>query len=149
MMKGRNIGVIALLGGSTAALAMLTGLAGARADDLKVNQQLLSERLDQLAAVGLQPGGGAYLGIDQNKVAGAGLEADRGELVEPLGEELLIDLEVVGAGAGESGQHSQRRGAAAQHCDGADLTLGIHCSPNLELPCPTGGRRSLLLYDID
>ena len=71
MMKGRNIGTIALLGGSTAALAMLTGLAGARADDLKVNQQLLSERLDQLAAVGLQPGAGAYLGVDQNPAAGA------------------------------------------------------------------------------
>jgi hypothetical protein len=54
MIIKRNIGTIALLGGSTAALAMLTGLAGARADDLKVNQQLLSERLDQLAAVGLQ-----------------------------------------------------------------------------------------------
>ena len=75
MMKARNIGTIALLGGSTAALAMLTGLAGARADDLKVNQQLLSERLDQLAAVGLQPGGGAYLGVDQNKVAGAPVTA--------------------------------------------------------------------------
>src|SRR6185437_2141771 len=71
MMKGRNIGTIALLGGSTAALAMLTGLDGARADDLKVNQQLLSERLDQLAAVGLQPGAGAYLGTDQGPAAGA------------------------------------------------------------------------------
>ncbi|HYM74068.1 MAG TPA: DcaP family trimeric outer membrane transporter, partial [Stellaceae bacterium] len=67
----RKISTVALLGGSTAALAMLTGLAGARADDLKVNQQLLSERLDQLAAVGLQPGSGAYLGVDQNKAAGA------------------------------------------------------------------------------
>ena len=34
MMKGRKIGTIALLGGSTAALAMLSGLVGARADDL-------------------------------------------------------------------------------------------------------------------
>ncbi|HYM72947.1 MAG TPA: porin [Stellaceae bacterium] len=74
-MQGRKIGTIALLGGSTAALAMLTGLAGARADDLKVNQQLLSERLDQLAAVGLQPGAGAYLGADQNKAAGAPVTA--------------------------------------------------------------------------
>ena len=71
MIIKRNIGTIALLGGSTAALAMLTGLAGARADDLKVNQQLLSERLDQLAAVGLQPGAGAYLGTDQGPAAGA------------------------------------------------------------------------------
>src|SRR5476649_2449287 len=71
MMKGRKIGTTALLGGSTTALAMLTGLAGARADDLKVNQQLLSERLDQLAAVGQQPGAGAYLGVDQGPAAGA------------------------------------------------------------------------------
>ena len=75
MNTKRNIGTIALLGGSTAALAMLTGVAGARADDLKVNQQLLSDRLDQLAAVGLQPGAGAYLGVDQNKVAGAPVAA--------------------------------------------------------------------------
>ena len=75
MIIKRNISAIALLGGSTAALAMLTGLAGARADDLKVNQQLLSERLDQLAAVGLQPGAGAYLGVDQNKAAGAPVTA--------------------------------------------------------------------------
>ncbi len=75
MIIKRNISAIALLGGSTAALAMLTGLAGARADDLKVNQQLLSERIDQLAAVGLQPGAGAYLGVDQNKAAGAPVTA--------------------------------------------------------------------------
>src|SRR5579864_6545422 len=49
---------ISALGTSTAALAMLTGLAGARADelsDLRLNQQLLSQRIDQLAAVGLAP----------------------------------------------------------------------------------------------
>jgi Porin subfamily/DcaP outer membrane protein len=58
MMKGRKIATIAALGTSTAALAMLTGLAGARADelsDLRLNQQLLSQRIDQLAATGLYP----------------------------------------------------------------------------------------------
>ena len=58
MMKGRKIATIAALGTSTAALAMLTGLVGARADelsDLRLNQQLLSQRIDQLAAVGLAP----------------------------------------------------------------------------------------------
>ena len=64
MMKGRKIGTIAALGGSTAALAMLTGLAGARADDLQVNQQLLDTRIDQLAAVGQQPGAGNQFSID-------------------------------------------------------------------------------------
>jgi hypothetical protein len=72
MSTKRNFSAIALLGGSTAALAMLTGLAGARADDLKVNQQLLSDRLDQLAAVGLGAGGSGnpYLSIDQGPAAG-------------------------------------------------------------------------------
>jgi len=51
-MKGWKIGTIAALGGSTLALAMLIGLAGARADelsDLKANQDLLQQRLDQLS----------------------------------------------------------------------------------------------------
>ena len=74
MMKGRKIGTIAALGTSTAALAMLTGLAGARADelsDLRLNQQLLSQRIDQLAAVGLQPGAGAVFSVDTNPAASA------------------------------------------------------------------------------
>ncbi|MGA8401686.1 MAG: hypothetical protein WB697_17495, partial [Stellaceae bacterium] len=57
MMRGK-IGTIAALSGSTAALAMLTGLCGARADDLQINQQLLDTRIDQLAAVGQNPGSG-------------------------------------------------------------------------------------------
>ena len=71
MMKARKYGTIAALGGSTAALAMLTGLAGARADDLQVNQQLLNTRVDQLAAVGENPGAGNQFSIDENKAAGA------------------------------------------------------------------------------
>ncbi len=55
----RKIGTIAALGSGTAALAMLTGIAGARADDLQINQQLLNQRVDQLAAVGQNPGAGA------------------------------------------------------------------------------------------
>ena len=75
MMKGRKIGTIAALGGSTAALAMLTGLAGARAGDLQANQQLLDTRIDQLAAVGQQPGAGAQFSIDQNAATGAAVTA--------------------------------------------------------------------------
>jgi len=71
MSISRKLGTIAALGGSTAALAMLTGLAGARADDLQYNQQLLDTRIDQLAAVGLQPGQGAVFSVDENKAAGA------------------------------------------------------------------------------
>src|SRR5215469_2961391 len=75
MMRGRKLGTIAALGGSTAALAMLTGLAGARADDLQINQQLLNTRVDQLAAVGQQPGVGAQFSIDQNPAAGSPVTA--------------------------------------------------------------------------
>jgi hypothetical protein len=77
MMKARKIGTIAALGGSTAALAMLTGLAGARADDLQVNQQMLNTRIDQLAAVGQGAGGSgnAVFSVDQNPSTGAGITA--------------------------------------------------------------------------
>jgi hypothetical protein len=51
---------------------MLTGLAGARADDLQLNQQLLNSRVDQLAAVGLAPD---QFGVNQNPAAGAPVTA--------------------------------------------------------------------------
>ncbi|HWB49363.1 MAG TPA: hypothetical protein VG651_09655, partial [Stellaceae bacterium] len=70
-----RIGTIAVLGGSTAALAMLTGLAGARADDLQLNQQLLNQRVDQLAAVGLNPGAGAVFAVTPNSASGAAVTA--------------------------------------------------------------------------
>jgi hypothetical protein len=75
MTKGRKLGTIVALGGSTAALAMLTGLAAARADDLQINQQLLDTRIDQLAAVGQQPGAGNQFSVDQNPANGAAVTA--------------------------------------------------------------------------
>ncbi|HEV2300688.1 MAG TPA: hypothetical protein VGR91_03880, partial [Stellaceae bacterium] len=54
MNRKRNIGTIAALGGFTASVALLTGLSGARADDLQqlqANQQLLQQEIDQLAAL--------------------------------------------------------------------------------------------------
>src|SRR5580693_7997943 len=77
MSTTRKIGAIVALGGSTAALAMLTGLAGARADDLQYNQQLLTTRVDQLAAVGQQAGAGNQFSIDPNPAA-AGTPATAG-----------------------------------------------------------------------
>ena len=74
-MKARKLGTIVALGSSTAVVAMLTGLSSARADDLKLNQQLLDARIDQLAAVGQQPGAGAVFSIDQNAAAGAAVTA--------------------------------------------------------------------------
>jgi len=70
----QKIGTIAALGTSTAALAMLTGLAGARADelsDLRLNQQLLSQRIDQLAAVGQFAGPTVPFSVDTNPAASA------------------------------------------------------------------------------
>ncbi|HML11210.1 MAG TPA: DcaP family trimeric outer membrane transporter [Stellaceae bacterium] len=77
MSINRKIGTIAALGSSTAALAMMTGLSGARADDLQINQQLLDTRIDQLAAVGQGAGGGgaAVFSIDQNPAASAAVTA--------------------------------------------------------------------------
>src|SRR5271170_7132837 len=52
MTRKRNIGNVATIGGATAVIALLTGLSGARADelaDLRANQQLLQQRIDQLA----------------------------------------------------------------------------------------------------
>ena len=54
MSRKRNIGTIAALGGFTASVALLTGLSGARADDLQqlqANQQLLQQEINQLAAL--------------------------------------------------------------------------------------------------
>ncbi|HWB51703.1 MAG TPA: DcaP family trimeric outer membrane transporter, partial [Stellaceae bacterium] len=75
MSINRKTRTVAALGGGTAALAMLTGLAGARADDLQLNQQLLNQRVDQLAAVGLNPGAGAVFSVDNGPAAGAPVTA--------------------------------------------------------------------------
>src|SRR5271154_404463 len=70
MMKGRKIGTIAALATTTATVAMLSGLSAARADELQVNQQLLDQRVDQLAAG--QFSGPSVIGTtDVNPNAGA------------------------------------------------------------------------------
>src|SRR5580700_50859 len=65
MFKARGLAAI-VLGLSAAAFMMVSGLASARADelsDLRANQQLLQDRLDQLSqAPGNQPYGGIPLG---------------------------------------------------------------------------------------
>jgi len=70
MMKGRKIGTIAALATTTATVAMLSGLSAARADELQVNQQLLDQRVDQLAA-GQFSGPSVIGSTDVNKAAGA------------------------------------------------------------------------------
>jgi hypothetical protein len=50
------------------ALATVAAAWGARADDLQLNQQLLNQRVDQLAAVGLAPD---VFGVSQNPAAGS------------------------------------------------------------------------------
>src|SRR5713226_5770937 len=59
MKNGRN-GALAALGGLTATVALLTGLSAAKADelaDLRANQELLQQRIDQLAQAPIGPGG--------------------------------------------------------------------------------------------
>ena len=83
MTKTRNIGRVAAIGGMTAAVVVLAGLPAARADelaDLRANQQLLQQRIDQLAQAQAQmaspvgapstTGGAAY---GTHAVPGAGL----------------------------------------------------------------------------
>jgi hypothetical protein len=76
MITKRNIGTIAVLGGVTAVVALLTGLPSARADelsDLRANNDLLQQRIDQLAQA--IPGAGGFYtqGAPPAPSAGAGL----------------------------------------------------------------------------
>ncbi len=55
MIRNRTIATVAALGGLTAAIALLAGPTAAKADelaDLRANQELLQQRVDQLAQAG-------------------------------------------------------------------------------------------------
>jgi len=84
MTRKRNFGGVAAIGGATAAIALLTGFSDARADelaDLRANQQLLQQRIDQLAqaqvqqppAAGGVPGGGPGSAYGTKPIAGQSL----------------------------------------------------------------------------
>ncbi len=65
MTGKRNFGSVAAIGGMTAAVVLLTGLPAAKADelsDLRANQQLLQQRIDQLAQAQAQGGPPSHLG---------------------------------------------------------------------------------------
>ena len=81
-MTGKwNLGRLAAIGGLTAAAALLTGLGPVRADelaDLRANQLLLQQRIDQLAQMQAQAppppgttGGGATQGLGYKAAPGA------------------------------------------------------------------------------
>jgi hypothetical protein len=81
MIRKRNIGTMAALGGLTAAIALLTGLPTASADelaDLRANQELLQRRVDQLAqagpSVGPGPGGPVMSGSFPRSIVIPGTE---------------------------------------------------------------------------
>ena len=62
MIRKRTNGRVAAIGGLTAAVALLTGLPAAKADelaDLRANQELLQRRIDQLAQAAPRGGGTA------------------------------------------------------------------------------------------
>ena len=66
MTTKRSIATVAALGGMAAVVALLSGPPAARADelsDLRANQQLLQQRVDQLAQVAQapRPGGAPVL----------------------------------------------------------------------------------------
>jgi Porin subfamily/DcaP outer membrane protein len=76
MSTKRNLGTLAAIGGFTAAAALLTGLASVRADelaDLRANQLLLQQRIDQLAQAVPLPGtagGGVTQGLGYKPAPG-------------------------------------------------------------------------------
>src|SRR5271167_21329 len=78
MTRTRTIGTLAAIGGLTAAIALLTGLPAATADelaDLRANQDLLQRRIDQLAqgqlpAAGGIPGGGPGSALGAQAIPG-------------------------------------------------------------------------------
>src|SRR5215469_5630495 len=66
-MKRLNRATMATVGCATA-LVTVAAASSAGADDLQLNQQLLNQRVDQLAAVGLAPD---VFGVAQNPAAGS------------------------------------------------------------------------------
>jgi hypothetical protein len=75
--RTHGIGVVAAIGGLTATIALLTGLSAARADelaDLRINQELLHRRIEQLAKATEQfPGAAARAVLGTQPVSGAAL----------------------------------------------------------------------------
>src|SRR5262245_12872861 len=72
MIKTWKSGAGAAIGGFAAAVALLTGLPSARADevsDLRANQELLQRRIDQLAQA-QNVGAGSYFSSTPNPAAG-------------------------------------------------------------------------------
>jgi hypothetical protein len=66
MIKNRTIATVAALGGLTAAIALLAGAPSAKADelaDLRANQELLQQRLDQLSQAGPATGSAGAIGV--------------------------------------------------------------------------------------
>src|SRR5215472_4649752 len=74
MTKNCSIGASAVIGGLTAAIALLTGLPAAKSDeiaDLRANQELLQRRIDQLAQAQELPATKAFPGAAGRAVMGA------------------------------------------------------------------------------
>src|SRR5882757_11264416 len=72
MIMTWKLGAVAATGGFAAAIALLTGLPSARADevsDLRANQELLQRRIDQLAQA-QNVGSGSYFSVTPNPAAG-------------------------------------------------------------------------------
>src|SRR6202035_1570908 len=66
MTKNRTIATVAALGGLTAAIALMAGAPSAKADelaDLRANQELLQQRLDQLSQAGPATGPAGPIGV--------------------------------------------------------------------------------------
>src|SRR5260370_6411337 len=75
MIRKRTIGTLAALCGMITAIVLLSGVSSAKANelaDLRANQQLLQQRVDQLAQAPIGPGG-LYPSGAPAATAGAGI----------------------------------------------------------------------------
>jgi hypothetical protein len=174
MTKKRTIATMAALGGFTAAIALLSGLSTAKADelaDLRANQDLLQQRVDQLAQ--LPAPGSPYPGGPPSPTAGAGIiggSFPRSFLVPGTdtsirvgGEARLNMLYWINGGnpgavhntnAGATGQSAviplSNQGAARTRSDNVTIISAQQTKLNFETRTPTawGEARTFVEFDF-
>jgi len=142
MTRKRTIATMAAFGGLTAAVALLSGQPAAKADelsDLRANQQLLQQRLDQLAQIPSPTG--VYPGGPPAPSAGAGMVGGsfpRSFLVPGTDTSIRV-----GGTIAETADYFFSGGNPNQGCPW-NTTLGVNGQAqaiplNIHVPTPPGG----------
>src|SRR5437868_2816403 len=155
MNTKRNIGTMMALGGFTAAVAMMTALPSANADelaDLRANQELLQRRVDQLAqagpaafpAPGAGPGGPVMAGSFPRSFVIPGTEVSLRVGGQGVGSLIwYLKGQAVGGALGSQGGYNQT------YMDGQggtgnlpSIPLNTHTFSNTAAPVGFGHSRS-------